>query len=98
MVGVAGSLEGEHGLPLVVLQPGEVLLGEREVPAAGPDEVLIRPEVGRPVRDRPGHRGRADRSRLHSLPAGPGARVVAEAVGSTGAVLSALAAARRGST
>jgi L-iditol 2-dehydrogenase len=45
MVGVAGSLDGERGLALVVRQPGEVVLEERDVPPAGPGEVLIRPGV-----------------------------------------------------
>jgi threonine dehydrogenase-like Zn-dependent dehydrogenase len=42
---VAGSLDGERGLALVVRQPGEVVLEERDVPRAGPGAVLIRPEV-----------------------------------------------------
>jgi threonine dehydrogenase-like Zn-dependent dehydrogenase len=42
---VAGSLDGERGLALVVRQPGEVVLEERAVPRPGPGEVLIRPEA-----------------------------------------------------
>jgi threonine dehydrogenase-like Zn-dependent dehydrogenase len=42
---VAGSLDGERGLALVVRQPGEVVLEERDVPRPGPGELLIRPEV-----------------------------------------------------
>jgi L-iditol 2-dehydrogenase len=42
---VAGSLDGERGMALVVRQPGEVVLEERDVPPAGPGEVLIRPGV-----------------------------------------------------
>ena len=38
-------MAGERGLALVVRQPGEVALEERDVPRPGPREVLIRPDV-----------------------------------------------------
>ncbi len=38
-------MSGERGPALVVRRPGEVVLEERGIPAPGPGEVLIRPEV-----------------------------------------------------
>ena len=38
-------MSGEHGPALVVRRPGEVVLEDRPVPAPGPGEVLVRPEV-----------------------------------------------------
>src|SRR5262252_2039698 len=43
--GVAEGLASERGLALVVRQPGEVVLEERDIPRAGPGELLVRPEV-----------------------------------------------------
>ena len=74
-------MSGERGPALVVRRPGEVVLEERDVPSPGPGEVLIRPEVvglcGTDLEIVDGQ----DRSRLHPLPAGAGARMVGDGGG-----------------
>src|SRR2546429_48826 len=42
-------MTGDRGLALVVRAPGDVALEERDAPAPGPGEVLIRRDLVRPI-------------------------------------------------
>ena len=64
--------------------PGEVASSSADAPVPGPGELLDQAGAGRAVRHRPGDRRRADRPRLHPLPAGPRARMVGTGVSADG--------------